>query len=74
MHSIAWRVVWAGVYRWSAQDGAVRVYMGFSYIEYSITNIIPFYYITEVLNLRPYYFTVETRYSCQRCLLCMEHW
>jgi hypothetical protein len=44
----------APVYRWAAQDGAVRAYMGFSYIKYSRTSFIPFYYTTEVLNLRPY--------------------
>ena len=32
----------------------VRVYIGFSYIKYSRTSFIPFYYITEVLNLRPH--------------------
>jgi hypothetical protein len=42
------------VYRWAAQDGAVRAYIGFSYIKYSRTSFIPFYYITEVLNLTPY--------------------
>jgi hypothetical protein len=42
----------APVYRWAAQDGAVRAYIGFSYIKYSRTSFIPFYYITEVLNLR----------------------
>ena len=41
------------LYRWAAQDGAVRAYMGFSYIKYSRTSFIPFYYITEVLNLTP---------------------
>jgi hypothetical protein len=43
------------VYRWAAQDGAIRAYMGFSYIKYSRTSFIPFYYTTEVLNLRPYW-------------------
>ena len=28
----------AKVYRWSAQDGTVRAYIGFSYIEYSRTS------------------------------------
>jgi hypothetical protein len=32
----------------------VRAYIGFSYIKYSQTSFIPFYYATEVLNLRPY--------------------
>ena len=32
----------------------VRAYIGFSYIKYSRTSFIPFYYITEVLNLTPY--------------------
>jgi hypothetical protein len=32
----------------------LRAYIGFSYIKYSRTSFIPFYYITEVLNLRPY--------------------
>ena len=40
---------------WSRAHGALRAYMGFSYIKYSRTNFIPFYYITEVLNLRPYW-------------------
>jgi hypothetical protein len=31
----------------------VRAYIGFSYIKYSRTSFIPFFYITEVLNLRP---------------------
>jgi hypothetical protein len=30
------------------------VYIGFPYIKYSRTSFIPFYYIKEVLNLRPY--------------------
>ena len=50
----------------AAQDGVVRAYKGFSYIEYSLTNIIPFYYITEALSLRPYYFTIESKYRCHR--------
>jgi hypothetical protein len=33
----------------------VRVNIGFSYIKYSRTSFIPFYYTTEVLNLRPYW-------------------
>ena len=33
----------------------VRAYIGFAYIKYSQTIFIPFYYITEVLNLRPYW-------------------
>jgi hypothetical protein len=32
----------------------VRAYIGFSYIKYNQTSFIPFYYITEVLNLRPH--------------------
>ena len=32
----------------------LRAYIGFSYIKYSRTSFIPFYYITEVLNLRPH--------------------
>ena len=40
----------AKVYRWSAQDGAVRAYMGFSYIKYSLANILLFYYRTKVLR------------------------
>jgi hypothetical protein len=32
----------------------LRAYIGFSYIKYSRTSFIPFYYITEVLNLRLY--------------------
>ena len=32
----------------------LRAYIGFSYIKYSRTSFIPFYYITEVLNLTPY--------------------
>jgi hypothetical protein len=43
------------VYRRAAQDGAVRAYIGFSYIKYSRTSFIPFYYTTEVLNLRLYW-------------------
>jgi hypothetical protein len=40
------------MYRWSAQDGAVhvRTYMGFSYIKYSLANILLFHYRTEVLR------------------------
>jgi hypothetical protein len=30
----------------------LRAYMGFSYIKYSRTSFIPFYYMKEVLNLR----------------------
>ena len=33
----------------------LRAYIGFSYIKYSRTSFIPFYYITEVLNLTPYW-------------------
>jgi hypothetical protein len=33
----------------------VRAYMGFSYIKDNRTSFIPFYYTTEVLNLRPYW-------------------
>ena len=40
----------AGVYRWGAHDGAVRAYMGFSYITYSLASILLFYYRTEVLR------------------------
>jgi hypothetical protein len=43
------------VYRRAAPDGAVRAYIGFSYIKYSRTSFIPFYYTTEVLNLGPYW-------------------
>jgi hypothetical protein len=32
----------------------VRAYIRFSYIKYSRTSFIAFYYTTEVLNLRPY--------------------
>ena len=39
-----------GVYRQAAQDGAVRAYMGFSYIKYSLASIRLFYYRTEVLR------------------------
>jgi hypothetical protein len=31
----------------------LRAYIGFSYIKYSRTSFIPFYYITEVLNHTP---------------------
>jgi hypothetical protein len=30
----------------AAQDGAVRAYIGFSYVKYSRTSFIPFYYTT----------------------------
>ena len=33
----------------------LRAYIGFSYIKYSRTSFIPFYYTTEVLNLGPYW-------------------
>jgi hypothetical protein len=43
------------VYRWAAwRIDHLRAYMGFSYIKYSRTSFIPFYDITEVLNLTPY--------------------
>jgi hypothetical protein len=52
----------------------VRAYIGFSYIKYSRTSLIRFYYITEVLYLRLYYITIQTRCRCHRYLLCMEYW
>jgi hypothetical protein len=33
----------------------VRAYIGFSTLKYSGTSFIPFDYITEVLNLGPYW-------------------
>ena len=38
------------MYRQAAQDGAVRFYMGFSYIKYSLASILLFYYRNEVLR------------------------
>ena len=35
---------------------------------------MPFYYRTEALNLRPYYFTIQTRYKGHKYLVCKEYW
>jgi hypothetical protein len=52
----------------------VRDYIGVSYKKYSRTSFIRFYYITEALNLRPFYFTIKTRYRCHAYLVCKEYW
>jgi hypothetical protein len=55
---------WGGYYYFPGIHGQFNLCWEILY-KYSLTNIILskvlFYYITEVLNLRPYYFTIETR-------------
>ena len=49
-------------------------FMRKTHIKYSRTSFRPFYYRKEVLNLRIYYFTIQTRYRCHRYLVCKEYW
>jgi hypothetical protein len=49
-------------------------FIGKSYIKISRTTFITFYYTREVLDLRLYYFTTQTRYRCHKYLVCKEYW